>query len=102
MAGARDWVRKHLGEGTARAIEKAAAVFFGDDCFVECRFCKTPVPATLISEWGCCPNCKVVSDELADSALLARREATLQKGEEAKKELEKIERLLAAKQSSGQ
>src|SRR4051812_21518290 len=97
MPGARDWIRQHLGEGTARAIERVAAVFFGDDNFVECGKCRTPVPANLVTEWGCCPVCREASDKLTDQALLARRQAALAKGDEARKEIEEIERLIAAR-----
>jgi hypothetical protein len=102
MAGAREWVRKHLGEGTARAIEKVAAVFFGDDNFIECGKCRTPVPANLVSEWGHCPVCKTASDHLTEDALLARRNAEKGKEEQARRKLEEIERLLATRKSIGQ
>ena len=99
--GARDWVREYLGEGAARAIENVAAAFFGDDQFVVCCQCRTPIPANLVSEWGCCPVCRKASDNLTTEALLAQREALRQMGQEAKEELDRIEALLAARQKNG-
>jgi hypothetical protein len=103
MAGARDWVRKHLSEATARAIERVAGALFGDDNFIECSKCRTPVPANLVSEWGHCPVCKTASDHLPDAALLARRDSAIQKGEEARRELEETEQqMLDARHSRAQ
>jgi hypothetical protein len=95
--GARDWVREHFGEATARTIERLAGAFFGDDQFVECRLCRTPVPANLVTEWGCCPACQEASGERTTDALLAQREALLASHQESRMELDRIEALLAAR-----
>lgn len=98
---ARDWVRKHLGEKTARAIERVAAALFGDDNFVECPTCKTAVPANLVSEWGHCPRCKQSSEKLTTDALLAQRDAAMAAGEEAAKEIDEIDSALSHRRSKG-
>lgn len=98
MAGARDWVREHFGEQTARGIEKVAAAFFGDDTFVKCSRCGADVPANVVADFGwCCPVCNEASNKLTTDALLAQREAAQAKGEEAKKEVEELERLITAR-----
>lgn len=98
---ARDWVREHFGEATARAIENVAATFFGDDQFVECRLCRTPVPANLVTEWGCCPVCREASGQRNTDALLARRDTAKGASEAANKEVQEIERKLSDRKSNG-
>jgi hypothetical protein len=95
--GARDWVRRLFGEGVAGAIEKVAAAVFGDDNFIDCLACRTPVPANLVTERGCCPACGKASETLACAALLAQREAVLEKGRQGNEELDRIDRLIAVR-----
>jgi hypothetical protein len=97
MGGARDWVVRYMGEATAKAIERVAAVVLGDDQFVVCSSCRTPVPANLVSEWGYCPSCREATDKLSTDALFARRDAALERGDEARKEVDEINSLLAAR-----
>jgi len=99
--GARDVIVKYLGEGAARAIERVAAALFGDDQFVDCPVCRTPVPVNLICEWGCCPKCKASSNKLTTEALIARREAALAAGEAANKEVAEIDREVSKRRSKG-
>jgi hypothetical protein len=88
---------EHFGEGVARVIETVAAAVFGDDKFIDCLACRTPVPANLVTERGYCPACGMESDNLARAALLVQREAILEKGRQANEELERIDRLIAAR-----
>lgn len=93
----REWVVRHLGEKAARAIERFAAALFGDDQFVECPNCKTPVVANLVSEWGHRPVCRKSSDKLTTDALLARREMAMEASKRANNEVAEIDQLLSRK-----